>query len=130
MKKFLFGFILMMCIACGSDDNGGDTMEQDPCNGLTTRSGLSVTLSNASNGQAITGNAATVTATDGTFSEALQFNSPSSSYIGAQDREGAYVLVVTGDGFQTFVSETITVQNGVDCELVVTQEVAIALQPD
>lgn len=129
MKKFLFSFILIAFFACSSDDNGNQTMQEDPCNGVTTRPGLSVTLTDAANGQAITGDDAVVMVNEGGFSETLRFNTQTNSYTGVQDRSGNYVIIVESPAFQTFVSETIIVQEGEDCPLVVTQEVSISLEP-
>lgn len=50
------------------------------------------------------------------------------SFFGAGERPGNYVLIVTSDNYQTYVSETITV-NAYECH-VIPESIEIVLQPN
>ncbi|MFO7673382.1 MAG: hypothetical protein R6V74_06730 [Lutibacter sp.] len=92
------------------------------------RAGLNVTVKNAVTNQ-ILGTGITVKATDGNYTETLEFfdaNNP--IFSGAWEREGTYIITVSGVGYITFVSESITVAAD-ECH-VIPQQLQVILQPE
>ena len=91
------------------------------------RAGLNITVKNAVTNQVL-GNGITVTAKDGNYTETLEFfdvNNP--IFSGAWEREGTYIITVSGSGYITFVSEAITVTSD-ECH-VIPMQLQIVLQP-
>lgn len=92
------------------------------------RAGLNVTVKNAVTNQ-ILGTGITVKATDGNYTETLEFfdaNNP--VFSGAWERKGTYIITVSGVGYITFVSGAITVAAD-ECH-VIPQQLQVILQPE
>lgn len=120
MKKLLV-FCVLLFVSCSSDTNGIACTEE-------AKAGLNVTVRDAQTTNYL-GIGTTIVATDGTYSETLQFiEEIIPSFAGAWEREGNYILTVSAQGFTTFVSETITVASD-ECH-VIPQQVEISLQPE
>jgi len=118
MKKLAFLFLIALFAACSDDD------KTEPC---TTEfvAGLRVDVLF---GVTPVGEGITVTATDGDYIEELVYTETTFEYEGAYERPGTYTITVTGDGYQPYVSEPITVTE--DACHVQTQEVSISLAPE
>ncbi len=122
MKKIIF-FLFVLALSCNSDDNNDDTNCTEEA-----RAGLNVTVKDAVT-QADLQEGVTVTATDGSYSEVLEYGqSSSSTFVGAWERPGNYILTVSKEGYQTFASDVITITADV-CH-VIPQSVTIVLQPE
>lgn len=92
------------------------------------RAGLNITVKNAVNNQ-ILGEGITVKATDGNYTETLEFfNANNPVFSGAWERAGTYIITVSGVGYVTFVSESITVTSD-ECH-VIPQQLQVSLQPE
>ena len=76
-----------------------------PCTDLYAY-GVSVSATNAATGAALEN--ATLTLTDGAYTEALQAF-PTGDYVGAGERPGTYTLTATAAGFQPQTIENIVV---------------------
>ena len=120
-KAILFlAFIGAVSFSCSDDD---DQVNTEPCTTVVAN-GLEVTVKD---GGAILTNGITVTATDGEYIEQLSPSDVSGIFKGATERGGDYIITVTGDGYQPYTSETITVASD-ECH-VITQELTINLEP-
>jgi len=120
-KAILFlAFIGAISFSCSDDD---DQVSTEPC---TTEvvPGLEVTVKD---GGVIISSGITVTATDGDYIEQLTPSDVSGIYKGADEREGNYIITVTGTGYQPYTSETITVESD-ECH-VITEELTVNLAP-
>ncbi len=122
-------FAVICCaflVSCGGDDNGdGDQGVICPEIALA---GFEVRVTNDGSGAPLSG--VTITARESnTFEEVLSEVSTSpGTYQGVIEREGSYVLIVELTGFQTVITETITVGRLDDgCDTLDTQELSFAL---
>lgn len=122
MKKvlLLLAFVGAVSFSCSDDD---DQVNAAPCTDVVTP-GLEITVKDG--GTTLT-NGITVTATDGDYIEQLNPSEETGIFKGADEREGNYIITVTGDGYQPYTSETITVTSD-ECH-VITQEVTVNLAP-
>lgn len=106
MKKkllFLFGLVLFFFSSCGISEEIFCTTEAVA--GLN----VSVTLAESSSNIPIS-EGVTIVATDGNYSETLQFYDPQNPvFSGAYERAGTYIITVTKPGRQTYVSQPIVV---------------------
>lgn len=92
------------------------------------RAGLNITVKNAVSNQVL-GTGIKVIAKDGNYTETLEFfNANNPVFSGAWERPGTYIVTVSGVGYATFVSESITVTSD-ECH-VIPQQLEIALQPE
>ncbi|KUO67574.1 MAG: hypothetical protein APF83_09385 [Lutibacter sp. BRH_c52] len=92
------------------------------------RAALNITVKNAVTNQPL-GEGIIVKATDGNYTETLEFfdaNNP--VFSGAWEREGTYIVTVSGVGYITFISESITVTAD-ECH-VIPQQLQVSLQPE
>jgi len=122
MKKFtILLLFLSLSFACSNDD---DNNKLKPC---TTEvvAGLEILVTDAQNVPVIEG--ITVTATDGDYIEKLEPRAITKVFTGASERAGTYVITITGDGYEPYTSEAITVE--ADRCHVVTQKATIKLSP-
>ncbi len=87
--------------------------------------GLNVTVKNAVSNEIIT-NGITVLASEGDYAEELVLFAD--SYSGAGERPGSYILKITGNEYQNYISEIIEV--GTDVCHVIPELVQIDLQPN
>lgn len=117
MKKLLLFLALLPFAACSDDDN------TEPCTQVYTP-GLKVTVKDG--GTAVT-DGITVIAVDGDYVEELTTGANMDYFQGAFEREGTYTVTVTGDGYQPYVAEPITVDAD-ECH-VITEEITVNLQP-
>lgn len=89
---------------------------------------VTVIVTNAANGQPVCD--ATVTATDGAYSETLRPRGCTSYYDGVYGRIGTYVVRAARDGYVTAeVGSVRIVSNNDACETVRGAQVTIALTP-
>lgn len=118
---FLCGlFVFLSCTSNKIDDGIPCTQE--------ARAGLNITVKDAVTNQ-ILGNGISVIAKDGNYTETLEFfNGTNPIFSGAYEREGTYIVTVSGVGYTTFVSEAIIVTSD-ECH-VIPQQLEIALQPE
>ncbi len=122
MKSILI-ICLFIFLSCASNkiDDGIPCTEE-------ARAGLNITVKNAVTGQ-ILGEGITVKATDGNYTETLEFfNGNNPVFSGAWERAGIYIITVSGVGYVTFVSDAITVTAD-ECH-VIPQQIQIVLQPE
>lgn len=119
MKQlFLCGILLFL--SCDSTTDGICSLE--------ARAGLNITVKDAVTKQLLS-DGITVEATDGNYMETLEFfNADEPVFSGAWEREGAYIISVSGIGYINFVSEIITVKAD-ECH-VIPQQLQIILQPE
>lgn len=124
MKKWmlLLSFTpFLMAMQCNEDDH----QNQVNCT-QEARAGLNITVQDVISHAVLT-DGVSVVATEGTYSETLERIPGSDVFSGAWERQGNYVLTVSKEGYQTHISETITVAADV-CH-VIPQNRAIALVP-
>ncbi|HSD15471.1 MAG TPA: carboxypeptidase-like regulatory domain-containing protein [Flavobacterium sp.] len=125
MKKIFLLLCLMpllMANQCNDDDDG----HQVNCT-EEARAGLNVTVMDAATHTVLT-EGVVVVATEGTYSETLELIPGSDVFSGAWERQGNYMLTVTKSGYQTYTSETITVDADV-CH-VIPQSIMVHLIPE
>lgn len=121
MKALLLCSVLFF-LSCTSNK-----IDDIPCT-EEARAGLNITVKNAGTNQ-ILGEGITVKATDGNYTETLEFfNASNPVFSGAWEREGTYIIIVSGAGYVTFVSESITVTSD-QCH-VIPKQLQVSLQPE
>lgn len=121
MKKILL-FVSILAMSCNSDDDN-DTF-------YCTEEfvfGLNVNVKDAVSG-AFLGEGVTVRAVDGSYSETLQLVETLPTFVGAGERAGNYVVTVSKDGYQTYVSSTVKVER--DRCHVITETLEVVLRPE
>jgi len=106
--KYIFSFLLIFSIASSCND---DDIEDVFCTDIYVY-GLNVTVRDASNNE-ILKEGITVIAKEGFYTEELMVTDSQDNFFGAGERQGIYIITVTGEGYETFVSETITVSGDV-----------------
>jgi hypothetical protein len=125
MKKTMIALFMMpflMATTCESDDNNIDcTLEAVP--------GLNVVVKDAETNEFLLLNT-TVIAQDGDYTETLEGFSMFEEvvFLGAWERMGTYVITVSKEGYQTFVSEEIQVTRD-ECH-VIRQNITVNLEPN
>ncbi len=125
MKKLLLLFciaLLSMAFTCG-DDYYNDI----PCT-EEARAGLNVSVG-LNGDSSVTFEGITVTARDGNYIEELLPVFPDTpQFAGAYERRGNYIVTVAKEGYQTYVSEYITVAH--DRCHVIPQQLLVDLVPN
>lgn len=127
MRKLLFILFfvpLLMSHTCEDDDH---RYRHRPCT-TEARAGLNVavTLNGNSN---ITSDGISVTARDGNYIEDLIPNIPDTPvFSGAWERQGHYIITVTKSGYQTYVSNIVTVSHD-ECH-VIPRQLTVDLVPN
>lgn len=120
--KTLVIICLFIFLSCTSNKIDGIPCTEE------ARAGLNITVKNAVTNQ-IFGEGVTVKATDGNYIETLEFfDSNNPIFSGAWERAGTYIVTVSGVGYVTFVSESITVTSD-ECH-VIPQQLQVSLQPE
>jgi hypothetical protein len=122
MKKGLAFLLLLSLFSC----NEASETESIICT-TEARAGLnvSVTLAESSSNIPIS-EGVTVIATDGNYSETLEFyDLQNPIFSGAYERPGTYIITVTKPGRQTYVSQPIRVTRDV-CH-VITNNLSVVL---
>lgn len=106
MKKrllllFSLGFLVLSC---------SGTSEEIFCT-EEAKAGLNVSVTLAESSSSIPiSDGVTVTATDGDYSEVLQFfDAQNPVFSGAYERAGTYIITVTKPGRQTYISQPIVI---------------------
>ncbi|MFT6417322.1 MAG: hypothetical protein ACJARZ_002687 [Dokdonia sp.] len=120
MKYFAFALCLFLA-ACSSDD---DSTPQDEACSEEFIYGLVITVNDAATGAGL--NQVVITAREPSFSEVLVATPTAGVYQGAGERVGSYTLTVELDGYQTVVTDVITVE--ADACHVITQARTFTLQ--
>jgi len=123
MKNIILFLTILggMTIACSDDDKVNTT----PCTDEFVPA-LVATVTNAATGAPIT-TGITLTATEGDYIDQFVLLTPTNQFSAAGERAGTYTITVTGNGYEPYVSEAITVTRD-DCH-VITQNVNVALTP-
>lgn len=111
MKYFAFVLCLFL-VACSSDDDS--TPVDDACTEEFVY-GLVITVNDAATGVGL--NQVVITAREPNFSEILTATPTAGVYQGAGERAGSYTLTVELDGYQTVVTDVITVDAD-DCHVI------------
>jgi hypothetical protein len=124
MKKII---LLLACTpfllatTCDEEDDIVCTQE--------AKAGLNITVKDAVT-NVILSTGVTVTAQDGMYTETLEVldGDDSAVFIGAWERQGTYIVTVSKEGYQTFISSPIQVTAD-ECH-VIPQLLNVALQPN
>lgn len=123
MKNFILFLILVALLSCNSDDPNPQNCTEEYVYGL------SVTVRDAVNNSIIT-ESLTITASDGAYEEELMRIENSDSFFGAGEREGTYIIEITSNNYQTFISDPIVVGRTEDDCHVVTEVLEFQLIPN
>jgi hypothetical protein len=125
MKKLipLLALLVLTTYACSDDDDNNNNTQ--PCTDEVAPA-LKVVVVNATTAVSL-GAGLTVTATDGTYVDELDYVAEVNEFRGADERPGTYTITVTGTGYRPYVSQPVTVTAD-ECH-VLTQTVNVALQP-
>mgnify|MGYP000375852280 CR=1 FL=1 len=121
MKSLILSFFIL-CAGCFC---GGDDDEPRICTEQFVY-GLNVTITNASDNAVII-EGIVVIATDGDYNEILINHPNTDSFVGAGERPGNYSISVTGEGFESFTSDVVTVDMTSDNCHVIPETVEISL---
>ncbi len=120
--KILFFCSFLIFLSCTSNKIDDISCTEE------ARAGLNVTVKDAITNQVL-GNGITVTAKDINYTENLEFyNENNPVFSGAWERQGTYIITVSGAGYIPFVSESITVKAD-ECH-VIPQQLQVILQPE
>lgn len=122
MKKVLFVLMLLVLSCDLSDDNSNEVI-------CTTEFvyGLNVSIKDAVTNSVII-DVITVIASDGAYEETLMTIDNNESFFGAGERPGNYIILVTSNNYETFVSDEIVVDAN-ECH-VIPESLEILLQPN
>lgn len=89
--------------------------------------GVNVTVTDSATGEPIEG--ATLTLTDGDYSEAMEDLS-AGSYAGAGERAGTYDLTIEAEGFDSALIENIVVESDICHVVPVALDIALTAAPE
>ena len=123
-------FAVMCCVfllSCGSDDNNEEVVEMVVCPEDDIPA-FDIRVTNATTNGPLSN--VTITAREGNiFEEVLtEVTDTPGRYTGVFEREGSYVLIVELDGFQTVITDAITVGRLDDeCDTLDTQDLSFTL---
>ncbi|WP_157358362.1 hypothetical protein [Winogradskyella sp. J14-2] len=123
MKNFILFLTLLVLLSCNSDDPNPQNCTE------VYVFGLNITFKDA-NTQAIITDGITVTAKDGSYQEQLTRIEDSDYFLGAGEREGTYIIEVTSNNYQTFISNPILVDKTEDNCHVITRILEFQLTPN
>ena len=124
MRRFaLLATLVVLMFSCNSDDSNPQN-----CTEVYVY-GLNATFKDT-NTQTIITDGITVTAKDGSYEEQLTRIENSDYFLGAGEREGTYIIEVTSDNYQSFISNPILVDKTEDNCHVITQVLEFQLIPD
>lgn len=113
---------LIIFLSCTSNKNNDIQCTEE------ARAGLNITVKDAVTNQ-ILGEGITVKASEGNYTETLEFfNANNPIFSGAWEREGTYIVNVSGVGYVTYISEAILVTSD-ECH-VIPQQLQVSLQPE
>lgn len=120
MKKLAFFLCLPFLLASTCENDDIFCTEE-------AKAGLNVTVKDLNTNQ-ILNEGVIVKATDGLYVELLESFSPTQiTFFGAWERKGNYTLTVTKVGYETYVSDVITVTRDV-CH-VIPKQIEVKLTP-
>jgi hypothetical protein len=119
--KYLAIALCLVLASCSKDDT--TTPMDEPCTEVFVY-GLVITVNDAATGAGL--NQVVITAREPSYSEVLVATSSAGVYQGAGERVGSYTLTVEKDGYQTVVTDVITVEAN-ECH-VITQARTFSLQ--
>lgn len=122
MKKLLL-ILLVICSACNLDEQ--ETLDPIFCTD-ELRPGLEITVLSAVDNAIIT-SGITVIARDSDYTETLVNFNETTTFVGAFERTGTYLLTISGDGFEEF-SSTIPIIVDKDICHVITESREIVIQ--
>ena len=125
MKKFVLLSLTILMLSCTSDNDIPDPIN---CTEIFVY-GLKVTAIDGVTGSIIA-NQLTVKAIDGSYEEQLMRIENSDYFIGAGERQGNYIIEITSNDYQTFLSANIIVAKTEDGCHVITEELEFTLQPN
>ena len=110
MKKLIL-LLLVICTACSIDEQ--DTVDPVFCT-TDIVAGLDITVVDATDMESFLTSGIIVVVQDGDYRETLTNFPDSNSFIGAFERTGTYTITVSGDGYETFMSDMpITVDSDI-----------------
>ena len=121
MKYFAFALCLFL-VACSSDEDSTPPDEESCSEEFVY--GLVITVNDAATGAGL--NQVDITAREPSYTEVLVATPTAGVYQGAGERVGSYTLTVERDGYQTVVTDVITVEAD-ECH-VITQARTFSLQ--
>jgi len=123
MKKVL---LLLCCLPFLMASTCEDSPQDDIFCTTEARAGLNVQVRLAGS-SAFETTGVSVTATDGSYVEPLEFYQGSTIFSGAYERQGTYIITVSKPGYVTHTSLPITVTAD-ECH-VISQNLLVELQP-
>ncbi|WP_025743705.1 peptidase associated/transthyretin-like domain-containing protein [Aquimarina pacifica] len=121
MNRFFLIGILTLLFACSNDE---DKTENPILCTEEARPGIEVTVKDAEDDTLLI-EEVQVVITEGDYSESLENFSGSALFLGAYERPGSYIVIVTKSGYNTFTSDPIVV--GEDLCHVITESVEVLL---
>lgn len=127
MKKIVL-MILIICSACSVDLEEEATADPIFCT-EEVRNGLEITVKSNVSETTLSGDLITVEAKDGAYTETLQNLSNSTTFLGAFEREGSYLITVSGEGYKTYTSSSPIIVESDICH-VITENHEIELMPN
>jgi hypothetical protein len=124
MKKGLVLLLFFTLISCNETGNSQDVF----CT-TEAKAGLNIAVYLIESSSSIPiSEGVTVVATDGNYSETLQFYDPQNPiFSGAYERPGTYIITVTKPGRQTYISQPIQVMSDI-CH-VIPRNINVLLLP-
>ncbi|MHA7059313.1 hypothetical protein ACWGOQ_0018950 [Aquimarina sp. M1] len=125
MKKLLF-ILLIICSACNLEEQ--ETLDPVFCT-EELRPGLEIAIRADANDDVLLTAGITVIARDDNYTETLTNFNDTDTFVGAFERTGTYTITVSGDGYETFISNTPIVVDKDICH-VITERRAFILQPN
>ncbi|MGK4566343.1 hypothetical protein [Flavobacterium sp. 3HN19-14] len=111
----------LMATTCEDEGNNKD------CDGAAV-AGLNISIHPGNTDAPISADGITVVITDETFSETLTHNETSLVFSGAYERPGNYIITVTKENYQTYISPIIAVGK-LGCH-VTTEHIDVTLLPE
>ena len=122
MNRFIV-LLLLICTACNIDEQDETS---DPVFCTTELSpGLEITVLDATNNMLIV-TGITVIVTDNDYTETLVNFADTDVFVGAFERTGSYTITVSGDGYETFITDVPIVVEEDFCH-VITESMDILL---
>ena len=122
MNRYIL-LLLLICTACSVDEQEESA---DPVFCTTElRPGLEITVLDAANNMPIV-TGITVVATDNDHTETLVNFANTNIFVGAFERTGSYTITVSGDGYETFTTDSPIIVDEDICH-VLTESMEILL---
>jgi len=125
MKKLLL-IVLVICSACNLEEQ--DTQDPIFCTD-ELRPGLEIKVKANSNNEITLTSGISVVVKDGSYTETLTNFPNTETFVGAFERIGTYSIMVSGDGYKTYTSDSPTTVDKDMCH-VITESKEIILEPN